>query len=85
MFHLVKGNSVLKKQYRDVLPDMLRLLLTKTASNPSRFAVLIGHISGVMMRLRPKGEGKSASGPSEEGIKAVKAEQVSLSNSTMLL
>lgn len=55
---------------------MLRLLLTKAVPAPSRFAVLIGHVSGVMMRLRPKGLGAAPSGPGEAGIAAVKSESV---------
>ena len=39
---------------------MLKLLLAKSTPNPARFSVLIGHIVGVSLRLKPLGKRKEA-------------------------
>ena len=63
-------------QYRSVLPAILHTLLTKAVAAPSRLAVLIGHVAGVLMRLRPKGAGGDTD-RGKDGSAAVEAEKVS--------
>lgn len=55
---------------------MLSLLLTKSTPSPGRFAVLIGHIIGVSLRLKPLGKRKGADGGLQSGRVLVEANQV---------
>ena len=55
---------------------MLPFLLTKSTSIPSRFSVLIGHIIGVALRLKPLGKRKEGEGGQITGRAMVEANQV---------
>ncbi|EIW69657.1 hypothetical protein TREMEDRAFT_73934 [Tremella mesenterica DSM 1558] len=46
------------REFRDGLPSILKLLLTRTITNPVKLSVLIGHIIGVALRLRAPSKAK---------------------------
>ena len=48
------------RELREGLPDTLQLLVTKTTANPTRLAVLTGHIIGVTLRLHDSGKQEHA-------------------------
>ncbi|WWD10197.1 hypothetical protein V865_008331 [Kwoniella europaea PYCC6329] len=61
------------RELRPALPAILHSLLTRSTSVPSRLAVLISHVIGVALRLRPVGKGKE--GDSQDGREIVEKEK----------
>lgn len=57
---------------------MLNILLTKPTSSPFRLSVLIGHVIGVALRLKPFGKRKEEDAASETGPEMVEAHKVSI-------
>lgn len=65
----------MSQKLRGVLPDILQFLLTKTISNSARLAVLIGHVIGVALRLKPVKERDDKAAPTN-GREIITGKQV---------